>query len=400
MPTLLFAQVISGTWRTRSSVGFTARVGTTSSVVNGKIYVIGGTVNTINGLSLVEVFDPATNTWNTPSTTGIFISRLFHTSCVVDNKIYVIGGVDQDHTVPNLQIFDPSSNTWTTPATTGPFLSRFDAACGVVDGKIFVIGGNFIDGSGFPGSDNVEIFDPLINKWSVPTNISGVYTHRKNMASCTIGNKIYIIGGDNADNSFGIIQAFDVTSNTWSTLDVTGKFTPRASLTCSVIAGKIFTIGGANFHIASQPYQDTLEVFNPFTSSWTTGMTNGAFTPRYALTSSELDDQIYVMGGKNGNGILNTNEVFTPILSDVAPPNSNLDIQLSPNPTMGNITISHLPQNIQHITITNILGETMLAQMNPKSTTITFDLSKFTLGIYNVRVTTPSSVIVKKIVLK
>src|ERR1035437_4174245 len=58
-PTHVFAQADS--WSTGPSMP-TAREGHTSSVVNGKIYAIGGAFG--NG-SCVEVFDPAANSWST-----------------------------------------------------------------------------------------------------------------------------------------------------------------------------------------------------------------------------------------------------------------------------------------------------------------------------------------------
>src|SRR5437667_7498677 len=79
----------TGSWTTASSDGFTRRYALASAVVNGKIYVIGGNI-TQHSSDLVEVYDPATDTWS--STTGMPTRREFHSASVVGNKIYVIGG--------------------------------------------------------------------------------------------------------------------------------------------------------------------------------------------------------------------------------------------------------------------------------------------------------------------
>jgi len=68
----------------------TPRWSLSASVVNGKIYAIGGlTVNA--ALSTVEEYDPVTDTWtkkaNMPTPRGDLCTA------VVDNKIYAIGGV-------------------------------------------------------------------------------------------------------------------------------------------------------------------------------------------------------------------------------------------------------------------------------------------------------------------
>jgi N-acetylneuraminic acid mutarotase len=52
------------TWRVRNAGGFTARGGAVAVTdMNNLIYVIGGTSNGSNSLSLVQVYNPVTNTW-------------------------------------------------------------------------------------------------------------------------------------------------------------------------------------------------------------------------------------------------------------------------------------------------------------------------------------------------
>ena len=67
--------------------------GQASSVLNDKLYVIGG----IN-LSKVEIYDPSTESWSTG--TAFASAKLVHgTAITVDGKIYLIGGrnaSDQD----------------------------------------------------------------------------------------------------------------------------------------------------------------------------------------------------------------------------------------------------------------------------------------------------------------
>ena len=75
-------------WNTKADMT-TARIGLTSSVVNGKIYAIGGW--DIRGtFSTVEEYDPATDTWTTK--TSMPTARAYLTSSAVNGKIYAIGG--------------------------------------------------------------------------------------------------------------------------------------------------------------------------------------------------------------------------------------------------------------------------------------------------------------------
>src|SRR5579872_3677344 len=139
IPSLIFAQ--SGTWQIASSTGLTGRSDFTTAVVGGKIYVIGGRSGTTN-ISKVDVYDPATDTWISPTVTGTFTPRWGLSSAVVGGKIYVMGGRDNSSQALNtFEVFDPSSNTWTTPATMGSFTGRSSLASAVVGDKIYAIGG-------------------------------------------------------------------------------------------------------------------------------------------------------------------------------------------------------------------------------------------------------------------
>ncbi|MEP7234156.1 MAG: T9SS type A sorting domain-containing protein [Ignavibacteriota bacterium] len=57
-------------------------------------------------------------------------------------------------------------------------------------------------------------------------------------------------------------------------------------------------------------------------------------------------------------------------------------IELSPNPTNGIITVHNLPEDLVSVTVMNILGERVLAFQNLKSLNLTVDLSKLISGIY------------------
>ena len=182
-------------WTSPTTTGtFTGRGGLTSGVVNGKIYVIGGTNAGPNTLvSAVEVFDPATNTWSTATTTGTFTPRTYLTASVVNGKIYVMGGINGSGTALNtLEVFDPATNIWSTPTTTGTFSPRLDLASAVINGKIYVIGGQ----KGNSYLNTFEVFDPATNIWSTPAT-TGTFTSRNGLGASVVNGVIYAMGGYN-----------------------------------------------------------------------------------------------------------------------------------------------------------------------------------------------------------
>ena len=99
---LLFAT--SWTAKTPMTIG---RDDHSSSIVNGKIYVIGGYGT---GQS-VEEYNPTTNSWATK--TSIPTAVYNHTSNAVNGNIYIYGGLGGS---TFLQIYNPISDTWSSGA--------------------------------------------------------------------------------------------------------------------------------------------------------------------------------------------------------------------------------------------------------------------------------------------
>jgi N-acetylneuraminic acid mutarotase len=229
-------------------------------VLGDKIYVFGGAIGPekpSNMSNALEVFDPKTNHWSTPKTTGTFTARNNLCACAINGKIYTLGGYDA-HAPGDLnvlEVFDPVTNIWTTPKTTGTFTPHGAFTANVVNGKIYAIGGfNDKGARGHRVIGNVEVFDPKTNTWSTPAT-TGTFKARLLHTSGVVNNKIYIIGGtpNMADPlTTEIVQVFDPGTNSWSTPTTTGKFTPRSYLSASVVNNKIYVMGG----------QDTAQVFN------------------------------------------------------------------------------------------------------------------------------------------
>ena len=145
------------------------------------------------------MFDPVTNEWTTPSTTGTFTPRYGFASALVDGKIYAFGGwvyrpgEGRNMRVNTLEVFDPATNQWSTPVTTGVSTARSGVSAAVVGGKIYTFGareGSFL-----------EVFDPVTNIWTTPVT-TGSATYRGYLQASLVGNKIYVLGGLNTSGVF------------------------------------------------------------------------------------------------------------------------------------------------------------------------------------------------------
>lgn len=305
---------VGGTWQTASSAGFAPRAWFTSSVVQGKIYVIGGYGDSTLATT-TQMFDPSRNTWSTLKTTGTFTPRASLASCVLNDKIYVLGGAigpERPSNMSNaLEIFDPKTSHWSTPKTSGIFTPRNNLCACAIDGKIYTLGGYDAHS---PGDLNVlEVFDPATNKWSTPKT-TGTFAPHGAFTANVVNGKIYAIGGFNDKGArghrvLGTVEVFDPRTNSWSTPSVSGTFQARLLHTAGVIGNKIYVIGGTP-DMVHPVTTNTVQVFDPGTSAWSTPTTTGTFTPRSYLSASVLNNRIYVMGGQDTARVFNTVEIF------------------------------------------------------------------------------------------
>jgi N-acetylneuraminic acid mutarotase len=180
-------------WATKSLMR-TTRYDITSSSINGKIYVFGGDTTAVDASyrsNINEEYDPATDTWTEKK--PMLIGRAFATSVAVNGKIYVIGGSKQregggDEYVDLLEEYDPATDTWALKASTIP-TPRYFFTSSSVNGKVYAIGGNLYDGSVLAVN---EEYNPVTDTWTTKAPMT---VPRYDLASSTVNGKIYALGG-------------------------------------------------------------------------------------------------------------------------------------------------------------------------------------------------------------
>ena len=241
-------------WTTKAPMG-NVRYGPSAAVVNGLIYAIGGTtaVDGSDPITAMEVYNPATNTWsnNVPGTGNalahIPTGRWGFDTAVIDGVIYVIGGsVRGTRTPMNTQTITPSvqGQTYTMQAIPTPkgvvnVSSVVVKAGGVVKAKnidyavtvdatnsiisiTIVSGGTIIDGSSVAvdytwQSDTyygtVEAYDPAANSW---TTKAPMPTPRYGMTVSVVNGLIYAIGGWGGWPELSTVEVYNPVTNVWS----------------------------------------------------------------------------------------------------------------------------------------------------------------------------------------
>jgi len=216
----------------------TPRTSLSTSVVNGRIYAIGGWTGN-NVLQVVEEYDPVADIWAKkavmPAARGLL------SASVVNGKRDAIGGYDDgQHIVSTVEEYDPAKDTWTKKADMPT--ARGWLSTSLVNNRIYAIGGGGDANKDMP-LKTVEEYDPATDTW---TRKADMPTARFGLATGVVNGKIYAIGGTtvylNFDRAFSMVEIYDPVMDRWEV--GSAMPTARAWLSSSAVNGKIYTIGG------------------------------------------------------------------------------------------------------------------------------------------------------------
>ena len=229
-------------WDTKTPMP-TARGAFGCAVVDGKIYAIGGGLFGPSPLSKVEVYDPVTDSWDDTTKAPMPTARSAVEACTVNGKIYVIGGTLQNSYILEgtsiVEEYDPATNSWTTKANK-PTPTWGLRAC-VLEGKIYVAGGNIK----WPNISAVlEVYDPVKDEWITKSSmLIPKYSH----SICAFNENIYSFGGWNNCSTgpfYTKVEIYNSITDKWTqTIDI-----PLALgfLSAVAVGDKIYIMGGTS----------------------------------------------------------------------------------------------------------------------------------------------------------
>lgn len=211
-------------------------------------------------LPTVEMYDPDTDTWTpradmpTPRNTS---------TCVVDGKIYAIGGTSdkvKSFRLDTVEVYDPDTDTWAKGKNMNR--ARAGAAVGVVDGKIYVMGGTglpMILNHPGPFLSSIEVYDPKRNHWR---EVGDMYTAKAGHTASVINGKIYVMGG--------YFRNQGQTTKDFKTIEVyhpqIGRWTQKPDMPVARVGHKAEVINGDIYIFSDASHNDvpftTVAVYN------------------------------------------------------------------------------------------------------------------------------------------
>lgn len=290
----------------------THREGFSTAVVNGKIYLIGGTPfenrNGPFGMSLVEVYDPQTNRWYRVS--DMPTPRSNAKAAVVDEKIYVLSGNDGiDRRIVNneplkvVEVYDPKTDTWMRKQDMPTVRGQFGISA--VAGRIYAIGGsNFLEN---PWRFRfVESYDPETDTWVKRPKMP---TIRDRVQTGVVNGDIYVIGGAgwppgaNGGPHLSAIEVYHPKTNKWAKRPNMPNL--KIGFSTVVVKDKIYLIGGFLWLAQVVAYLPTVNVYDPETDEWSHSPPMPL--PIAPLGTAAINGKIYVFGGRGEDRELLTN---------------------------------------------------------------------------------------------
>jgi N-acetylneuraminic acid mutarotase len=203
---------VSNTWETKTSMP-TPRADLCASVVDDKIYLIGGKRYSnispfYNETNINEVYDPGNDTWSTAAPLPTAVQG--YSSVVLNDKIYVIGGSSESMSLPNTvisdanQVFDPGSGNWSTAASL-PDVDSYGAAAAtegyMAPARIYCIGGY----SNEEFSSTVQVYFPENNSWNAAESMP---TARSYLGVAVVNDVLYAIGGFDGTNWLDVNEQY------------------------------------------------------------------------------------------------------------------------------------------------------------------------------------------------
>ena len=229
----------------------TPRLCASASVVDGKIYVIGGWDANINELANNEMYDPLTGSWEIkeplPTPRGCLLTA------VVNDSIYAIGGGYSSYKL-KVEVYNPATNTWTQKNDMPS--GRIGQNAAVIDGIIYVEGGNY-------NGRECWAYNPSTDTWtqkqSIPAPGGG------NSSLTVYNGLIYAIGGSTYSpwNALPYVFAYNPQTDTWTQKQ--SMSTARFGLQTYLVYGKIYAVGGGQYDNHAIAY---VQEYNPVTNTW------------------------------------------------------------------------------------------------------------------------------------
>ena len=272
-----------------------------TQLADGKIIVVGGHIDNDIGINAVTVFDPFTLMWT--SKTPMSSARWYPgATTLADGRVLALVGTTncKDCIAGTPEVYNPATDSWQTlTGATSAFARYYPHSFVLPDGRVLVAGTSQVAN---------------VSQFSIPSRILDVNTqtwttvdagtNAEGLSVMYQPGKIVRIGGT-WDDGFGFplngTAVLDMTAPTPAWRSTTPMQFARVLHNLTILPdGSVLTTGGSTDAALNPPANSVLygaELWNPSTETWTT--LSSMQTPRlYHSTTALLPDgRVLVAGG-------------------------------------------------------------------------------------------------------
>ena len=202
-------------WEVRAPM-LEARQEVAVAELDGRMYVVGGfrasppgTQLPVEPVATVEVYDPATDTWEFVAPLP---TPLHHTAAVgVDGRLYVMGGWPDFFAtvIDTVFVYDPSEDEWDTRAPMPT--ARAGLAVAELDGILYAAGGMPPE-----RESDFAAYDPVADEW---TPLPAMPTPRNHLGLVALADRIFAVAGRSGTffpiPGTGALEAYDPALGAW-----------------------------------------------------------------------------------------------------------------------------------------------------------------------------------------
>lgn len=389
------------------------------AVINGQrfVYSFGG-IDTSKAYSGIHnrsyKYDVTNDSWTSLPELPDFETKIAAGASLVNNIIYIIGGYQvlangNEITHNTVHRFDVTSDTFLTDGT--PLPTRTDDHVQTVykDSLIFVVTG-WNTNTNIP---NVQIYDPLNDIWLVGDPVPNTHLYKSFGASGSIlGDTLYYFGGARFGSNFpvqreirkGWIDPIDPTHIIWS-MDTLHMDLVGYRMASTTINNKVYWIGGSNttYNYDGIGYQGNIPVepnnrilsYSPNTGNWDTTFSLEINMDFRGIAT--FSDEMFLIGGMENN-----QQVSSKNLRLFHEPNGienkvQLPFKMFPNPAQQKFTIETQESNYT-LEMFNLQGQLVKSAKGNKETSI--NIENLFPGMYWVQLSTNTSQTVLPLVIQ
>jgi hypothetical protein len=284
---------------------------------NGKVLVVGGfeafgsapfgVVQVDPNADTVELFDPATGTWELTGKLNTARGNGLAATLLQDGNVLVTGGVVDCRNAScgfgtlvlyakSAELYDVRSGTWRfTGSMNSP--RQGHTASLLADGRVLVAGGSSSFAHYF---DSAELYDPGTGIWTD----TGALNFGREGHSATVlqDGKVLVFGGHIHDNDMGewigipTAELYDPVAGTWTPYDGPPEGTSFVShgRTVRLADGSVMSVGVEEIAYAGS---NKSFVFDPITRNWANS--DRLITARFGHSTTVLSNgDVLVTGGR------------------------------------------------------------------------------------------------------